>query len=723
MTLNFETVLKIKKGHYSFVYLSPEVFLNSSLFTDLFFSSEFQNSLVLITVDEAHMIYLWGLVESRESKTTNSFDRQQDQGVFRPSYGSMAVRLMATNNVPLLLLSATCGPQAVDAIRSNLMLQPEDITMVNGELTRPEIRIIRVMMKSTLKSCNDLLSFYAPHTHIPANQTVPTIIYSGTRNATFQVMKVINEARHTKKHEFDPTDPFIRRFHSVTGDEDKLDNMEDYSANQFPLMSATMALGLGQNLKRVRLVIHMGRGDPSCIIQMIGRCGRDGNTGLAFILMEPTRKNGKNSLADFGDLSPNYTADGNMDALAITPVCLRVALTLNSHDPNYIAEQAREIAQGFPACLCSNCAPKEAEAIVALAPQMTVDNMDDILAAPLTIPKDLSILTLQRKRHGNKRKRSCNLPLDAAEILAGHLVKDFEIFFQKMLGLTDEFLASDFFSIKKAKAVVGALDQIIMVTPHDVRLLESVMGGEWFPGQVDAIDQSISNWLDSDYFAGVLLSRMEHEDYIESEILRLRTNMENAAKERKLLSHANTQAKRDLAEVARKEKAQKKLEEKELARRTKVIAAEKATKEKEETRLCLEEAKKKQAEEAQAKSDERERVACLKKKEAAIAAAAKAEERAVRAQEREEERAALAKKKAGEQAKRKEDKEAAKRKASINRENREIRKIRKTVLLHNTAMTLALHNASGDSSMESASMANLDFPIDPNLVDVLTPKQ
>jgi superfamily II DNA helicase RecQ len=43
------------------------------------------------------------------------------------------------------------------------------------------------------------------------------------------------------------------------------------------LISCTMALGLGQNWKRVRSVIHFGWGDPVLILQMIGRCGRAGN--------------------------------------------------------------------------------------------------------------------------------------------------------------------------------------------------------------------------------------------------------------------------------------------------------------------------------------------------------------------------------------------------------------------------------------------------------------
>lgn len=57
----------------------------------------------------------------------------------------------------------------------------------------------------------------------------------------------------------------------------------------FPLISCTMALGLGQNCKRVQMVAHFVWGDLAAIGQMIGRCGRDGKPGLAVMLVEKTR--------------------------------------------------------------------------------------------------------------------------------------------------------------------------------------------------------------------------------------------------------------------------------------------------------------------------------------------------------------------------------------------------------------------------------------------------
>ncbi|PLW40058.1 hypothetical protein PCASD_11758 [Puccinia coronata f. sp. avenae] len=59
---------KITRGEYNFVYVSPEIFLNSQLFTQLYFLPKFQNRPSLVVVDEAHLIYQWGRVKSKRGR-------------------------------------------------------------------------------------------------------------------------------------------------------------------------------------------------------------------------------------------------------------------------------------------------------------------------------------------------------------------------------------------------------------------------------------------------------------------------------------------------------------------------------------------------------------------------------------------------------------------------------------------------------------------------------
>jgi superfamily II DNA helicase RecQ len=330
LNFNKKTAEEISKGRYQFVYMSPEIFLNNKMWEEVYFSSEFQNRLGLVVVDEAHMIYIWGLVESRPGKhLATILGRVQDFGIFRPLYGNLGGHLLSRNDKPILLLSATCRPVAVEAIKKSLKLDDSNVDILRGELTRPEIRIVRVPMESSMISCHDLVKLYPSAKDVRNEDLVPSLVYSGTRNRTLTALEVIGLARETPHESSNPRSSCARRYHSCTGDQDKLDCVEDFSSGNFPIVSCTMALGLGQNWKRVRMVVHMGRADPASIVQMVGRCGRDGRAGLAIIFVEKNRRNGKNSVEDF-DVGVSQSDDDQMDALAVTPVCLRIAFAIDN---------------------------------------------------------------------------------------------------------------------------------------------------------------------------------------------------------------------------------------------------------------------------------------------------------------------------------------------------------------------------------------------------------
>ncbi|EFP93033.2 uncharacterized protein PGTG_18874 [Puccinia graminis f. sp. tritici CRL 75-36-700-3] len=330
LTFNVQEANNIVNGAYDFVYLSPEIFLNSRLWDQVYFCPNFQNRLALVVIDEAHIIYQWGLVESSSGKDKAvALGRIEDIAIFRPSYGKMGGRLLTRNNKPILLMSATCRPIAVKAIKKSLKLEDHNVRVVTGELTRPEIRIIRVPITSSMASGVELGHWFAPQSVVPDEKVVPTLIYSSTRNRTLQVMKVIDEARGTPGNSMRPNSLLVRRFHSCTGEKDKLKVVEDFAEEKFPMISCTMALGMGQNWSRVRRVIQMGRGDPSAICQMVGRAGRDGRPGLAILFVEKTRKGGKNKVDAF-DWSKKVVENDRMDALAITPVCLRIAFAIDN---------------------------------------------------------------------------------------------------------------------------------------------------------------------------------------------------------------------------------------------------------------------------------------------------------------------------------------------------------------------------------------------------------
>lgn len=308
---------------------SPEIFLNNPLFDGLYFCKMFQDRVVLKVVDEAHMIYSWGLVESGQWKKNVAHKRNEDRGFFRPSYGKLGSRLMATDCSPILLMSATCRPVAIQAILESLKLSSSNIKILRGELTRPEIRLIRVPMQRPLSSAEDLLRVIPKKLDVCDSEVAQMLVYSQTQNNTLTALRKLNKARGTPEDADNGNSTYARRFHAATGPEDKKARVDDYTEGKFRVMSCTMALGMGQNWNCCRQVIVMGDGDPSNTLQMLGQCGRDGRPGLGIMFVEQNRKGGRNSVQDFDHLL-TWTDNDRMDALRITPVCLRVAFTVDN---------------------------------------------------------------------------------------------------------------------------------------------------------------------------------------------------------------------------------------------------------------------------------------------------------------------------------------------------------------------------------------------------------
>jgi superfamily II DNA helicase RecQ len=86
---------------------------------------------------------------------------------------------------------------------------------------------------------------------------------------------------------------------------------------------------MGQNWRGVRQVVYLGQGDQSLIGQVIGRAGQDGQPALAVLFMETNRKGGQKELNEL-PTGPYDSNETQMDALALTPVCLQVALGVDN---------------------------------------------------------------------------------------------------------------------------------------------------------------------------------------------------------------------------------------------------------------------------------------------------------------------------------------------------------------------------------------------------------
>lgn len=303
--------------------------MNSTTFQKLYHSKGFQKNLVLKVIDEGHCIYLWGLKQSGRSKHFSTHVTPEDVGKFRPSYGDLGHQMMATDEVPLLIMSATCRPIAIKSIQDSLRILPKNMTIIQGELTRPELRFIRLYLTHPLDSALDLTRILGHHSKVSNENFPPMLIYSGTQNGTLTAAEVACKARGRPEDAYNGNSEFIRRYHSVTGEKDKITRAKEYGEGRFPVMSSTSALGLGQNWTRVSVVVILGAMDPSQQVQMGGRAGRGDSEGLVILFVQPQMANDTDKSNDDRP-AKEVTNEDRMHAFRKTPCCIRAAYSVDN---------------------------------------------------------------------------------------------------------------------------------------------------------------------------------------------------------------------------------------------------------------------------------------------------------------------------------------------------------------------------------------------------------
>ncbi|KAH9453136.1 hypothetical protein Pst134EB_017068 [Puccinia striiformis f. sp. tritici] len=305
-------------------------------------------------------------------------------------------------------------------------------------------------------------------------------------------MRAVNEAQGIDNGHKDLYSTLIRRYHACTGNMDKEDTIGEFKKEDFPVISCTMALGLAQNWKRVRRVITMGQGDPSCIGQMMGRCGRDGRPGLAILFKEKKRKFGLNSLkaiakADKED--DNVRMDLSSEQLvSAVPVCLRIAFSVDNlygyipmdrDDPNYLREEICEEAEGFSGT------PEEAELLLECMKITTINNFGSILDHPKHFPNTDAART-SKKTTTRGGKASDSGPNPVLDRFAGSLVKNFNLFFRFWYKEATSFLPSQIFSGLEAHAIANSVDSI-----KDWCNVEDLIGGEAMDREAEMLYQCV----------------------------------------------------------------------------------------------------------------------------------------------------------------------------------------------------------------------------------------
>lgn len=329
-SLDFETIQsrmrEMKQNKYKIFFVAPE------RLEDTYFYQFIQSlNLSLIVIDEVHVLSQWG----------------HD---FRPAYLRAVDLIEGMSNRPnVMALTAT----ATEKVQTDLIhiLHIEE-TVVTG-FARANLAIKIEKGLSDAEKRKYVVSYVKNHTNDVG------IIYAGTRKKVDELWEQLTAAGIS-----------AGRYHAGLSDEAREAAQNGFLYDDFQVMVATNAFGMGINKTNVRYVLHLTMpGAIEAYYQEIGRAGRDGLPSESVLLYSARDiqlqrffiDNAENQEAEYRQRELSKLQD--MTAFAATQLCLQ----------RYIIQY---FGEEMPDCgICSNCTDEREQVEVTVDVQKVLSNI------------------------------------------------------------------------------------------------------------------------------------------------------------------------------------------------------------------------------------------------------------------------------------------------------------------------------------------------------------
>lgn len=256
----------IKNQTARLVFTSPEAILKSDHFNKALRGAAENGYLHNVVIDEAHIVPDWGVH-------------------FRPEFQIFSIvlnemRIFSDKRIRTYLLSATLSDDVVDVL-FNLFGTDGNNVQFRCDALRKEPRYVVVENRNYEGKENEILEMVR---YLPK----PLIVY---------VIEPSIANKYCKKlHKFGFSN--VHAYTGETGDSDREKLLEDWKNNEFDIMFATSAFGMGVDKSNVRTIVHACVPENlSRFYQEVGRAGRDGLPSLSVMSYYVSRNDGRNDLS------------------------------------------------------------------------------------------------------------------------------------------------------------------------------------------------------------------------------------------------------------------------------------------------------------------------------------------------------------------------------------------------------------------------------------------